>query len=250
MYVKQYISGAVLALALVSSTASAGWLDKLGGLLGSKDDSSNATSNAASSVLTNADIGGAFKQALELGSQRVVEQLSVVDGFNNDPVVHIPLPKQLNDARRWLDKVNMTQHLDDLELKLNRAAEEAMPQAKTLFVDAIKQMTFDDVRAIYNGPQDSATRYFQAKMTPTLRDAMAPVVSSSLSEVGAIKRYDDTMAEYRAIPFVPDIKADLVGHVVQKGLEGMFYYLAQEEAAIRRDPLKRTTELLQQVFGK
>lgn len=240
---------ALVCVLLAPVSVSASWLDKLGELLDGSGGGGSADTSAATAVLSNADISQAFKQALELGSQQVVNQLGQTGGFNDDPAIHIPLPNQLNTAREWLDKVGMAGTLDDLEVKLNRAAEQATPHAKALFVDAIKQMTFDDVRQIYNGPNDAATRYFQAKMTPQLTETMAPVVSQSLSEVGAIQRYDDTMSAYRSIPFVPDIKANLTDHVVTGGLNGIFHYLAQQEAAIRQDPVRQTTALLQKVFG-
>ena len=134
-------------------------------------------------------------------------------------------------------------------MKLNRAAEVATPKAKELFSQAISEMTFEDVMNIYNGPDDAATRYFQKKMTPPLAREMQPVVDQSLAEVGAVQAYDKVMAEYRSMPFVPDVKADLTTYVVEKGMDGIFHYMAVEEAAIRQDPAKRTTELLQRVFG-
>ena len=134
-------------------------------------------------------------------------------------------------------------------LRLNRAAEVAAPKAKKLFIDAIAAMTLDDARRIYDGPNDAATRYFQGKMTKPLAREMTPVVSESLSEVGAIKSYDSVMGQYKQIPFVPDAKADLTEYVVEKGMDGIFYYLAKEEAAIRENPVKRTTSLLKKVFG-
>ena len=143
----------------------------------------------------------------------------------------------------------MASLLDDLELKLNRAAELATPKAKALFGQAISEMTFDDVMNIYNGPDDSATRYFQGKMSNPLAQEMSPIVSDSLSEVGAIQSYENAMKEYQAIPFAPDVKADLTTHVVEKGIDGIFHYIAIEEAAIRQNPVKRTTDLLQKVFG-
>jgi hypothetical protein len=139
--------------------------------------------------------------------------------------------------------------LDDLELKLNRAAETAAPKAKALFAQTISGMSFEDVMNIYNGPDDAATRYFQEKMTPALAGEMKPIVEESLAEVGAVQSYDNVMGQYRAIPFVPDVKADLTTYVIEKGMDGIFHYLAVEEAAIRQNPVKRTTELLQRVFG-
>ena len=145
----------------------------------------------------------------------------------------------------------MGSDLENLEVSLNRAAEKAVPQAKALFVDTIKQMSFDDVRAIYRGPDDAATRYFQQKMTPALSRAMQPVVRKSLEQVGKPSNFMTVLCmTINPFPFVPDIKANLVQHVVDGGLRGIFHYLAQEEAEIRKNPVKRTTALLKKVFSK
>jgi len=200
-------------------------------------------------TLTTGEIGAGLKDALLVGSENVVSQLGSLDGFNLDPAIHIPLPEQFSTVKSVLGRVGMTSLLDDLELKLNRAAEVATPKAKALFGQAISEMTFEDAMNIYNGPDDAATRYFQDKMTPPLAKEMQPVVEQSLAEVGAVQAYDNVMGEYRSIPFVPDVKADLTTYVVEKGMDGIFYYMAREEAAIRQNPAKRTTELLQRVFG-
>ncbi len=199
--------------------------------------------------LSEQKIAAGLKEALRVGSARVVEQLGAIDGFSADPEVHIPLPGSLETVRSALGTVGMAGMLDDLELQLNRAAEIATPKAKALFMQSIEEMTLDDVMAIYNGPPDSATRYFQSKMSQPLAQEMTPIVSESLAEVGAVQTYDAAMGQYRNLPFVPDAKADLTGYVVDKGMDGIFYYLGQEEAAIRQNPAKRTTELLQTVFG-
>ena len=110
-------------------------------------------------------------------------------------------------------------------------------------------MTFEDVKAVYNGPEDSATKYFQEKMAPSLKQEMSPIVTDSLSQVGAIQVYENVIGQYKTLPFVPDVKADLTDHVTQKGIEGIFHYIAKEEAAIRQNPAEQTTELLRRVFG-
>lgn len=198
---------------------------------------------------TLGEMGAAFKEALRIGAENVVTRLGGVDGFNADPAVHIPLPKELTTVKTILTRAGMSQSVDDLELKLNRAAEAATPKAQALFVDSIKTMTFADIKKIYDGPDDSATRYFQAKMSPSLSREMSPIVQNSLSQVGAVQAYDNVIGSYKTLPFVPDVKANLTNHVVQKGMEGIFYYLAKEEADIRKNPAKRTTELLKKVFG-
>ena len=226
-----------------SRTAHSGWFDK--GLELLKSPTATTTQNS----LSTGEIGAGLKEALMVGSGNVVSQLGRLDGFNLDPAIHLPLPDQLAKVDSLLSRIGMESLLDDLELKLNRAAEVATPKAKKLFSQAISEMTFDDVMNIYNGPDDAATRYFQDKMTPPLAKEMQPVVEESLAEVGAVQAYDNVMGEYRNIPFVPDVKADLTTYVIEKGMDGIFHYMAIEEAAIRQNPVKRTTELLQRVFG-
>lgn len=225
-------------------SAQADWLEKGQELLrGLGADS------GAGGPLTTTQIRDGLKEALRVGTARVVDRLGRVDGFNGDPQVHIPLPASLRRMRTALDRVGMASLLDDLELKLNRAAERATPRAKALFWDAIGDMTLEDVQGIYDGPDDAATRYFERKMSNPLAREMRPIVEQSLHEVGAVRAYDEAVDRYKAIPFVPDVKADLTEHVLEKGIAGIFHYLAREEAAIRRDPAKRTTEILRRVFG-
>ncbi|MGB1077640.1 MAG: DUF4197 domain-containing protein [Bdellovibrionales bacterium] len=204
------------------------------------------TTNTA---LSQTDIASAFKQALQIGTGEVVSQLGTKNGFNLDPQVHIPLPNSLATVQNTLNKVGLSFMLDDLETKINHAAEIATPHAKELFLNAISEMTFDDVMAIYNGPEDSATRFFKSKMSAPLMDKMTPFINNAVSQAGAVQAYDQVMSQYSAIPFVPDVKADLTNYVTQKGIDGIFHYLAQQEAQIRQDPVRHTTELLKKVFG-
>lgn len=199
--------------------------------------------------LSGGEIADAFKQALTIGSEEVVSRLGSADGFNADPSVHIPLPNELNRVKTMLATVGLSYLVDDLELRLNRAAELATPVAKELFLQAISDMTFDDVMEIYQGPEDSATSYFQAQMSQSLSTKMRPIISESLSQAGAIKAFDSVIGRYEELPFVPDVKANITDHVVNKGMEGIFFYLAKEEAAIRENPAKQTTDLLRKVFG-
>lgn len=234
-----------MTMTVMPGAAGAGsdWLDK------GKDLLKTYGAGSEKSGLTAAEIGAGLKDALRVSSSSVVARLGRVNGFNTDPSVHIPLPKQLNTVKSVLDKVGMSGMLKDLELKLNRAAEVATPKAKKLFTQAISEMSFEDVKKIYKGPEDAATQYFRSKMSPSLAKEMKPVVTNSLSEVGAVQAYDNVMKQYRSVPLVPDVKANLTDYVVDKGMDGIFYYMAKEEAAIRANPAKRTTELLKRVFG-
>jgi hypothetical protein len=235
---------AIFSVVAATAVAQADWLQKGKDLLKGwqKDDASSAQ-------LTTEDMGAGLKEALRVGTQTVVSQLGTVDGFNADPSIHIPLPETLDKVQSALNKVGAGGMLDDLELRLNRAAEQATPKAKALFLQAINEMTLEDVKGIYKGPDDAATRYFRAKMSVPLAGEMRPIVNQSLAEVGAVQVYDKTMARYRALPFIPDVNADLTNFVIEKGLDGIFYYLAREEAAIRNEPVKRTTDILKRVFG-
>ncbi len=205
--------------------------------------------NPASTGIDTSQVAAGLKEALRVGSDRVVGQLGALDGFNADPAIHIPLPDSFKTVQSALNTAGMSYLLDDLEMKLNRAAEQATPKAKTLFYSAIEEMTLDDVKGIYNGPEDAATRYFEKKMSPQLAAEMRPIVDQALARTGAIQAYDSVMGQYKTIPFVPDVKTDLTTYVVDEGMNGIFHYLALEEAAIRQNPAKRTTELLQKVFG-
>jgi hypothetical protein len=200
--------------------------------------------------LSSGEIGDGLKEALRVGTETVVSQLSQFDGFNGDSVIHIPLPDKLKSVKSALHRIGMSGPLDNLEIKLNRAAEAATPEAKELFRQAITEMTISDVEAIYRGPEDSATRYFRNNMSPALAEQMRPAVDTALAEVGTIQAYDNVMEKYHAIPFMPDVKTDLSAYVIEKGMDGIFYYLAKEEADIRKNPGKRTTELLRRVFGR
>lgn len=234
----------VLLCAGDGASAQSDWLQKGKSLLGEF-----GKSGSTEKPLTTGEIGAGLKEALRVGTETVVGQLGRTDGFNTDPAIHIPLPESLKSVQSTLKRLGMSSLLDDLELRLNRAAEVATPKAKALFWQAISDMTLDDVRGIYDGPKDAATRYFQSKMSKPLAVEMKPVVDESLAQVGAIQSYDKMMGQYRSLPFVPDVKADLTTYVVQKGMDGIFYYVAREEAAIRQDPAKRATALLQRVFG-
>jgi len=224
-----------------------GILERLGGSSSGANPSS--PSPAAGAQLSVGDIGSGLKEALKVGTERVVGILGRPDGFNESGDVHIPLPGVLATVKGALDRVGAGAMADDLELRLNRAAEAAVPRTKQLFWDAIQQMTLDDARKIYEGPTDSATQYFRGKMSAPLATSMKPIVDEELAQAGAVRAYDAMIGRYKAIPFMPDARADLTDYVLGKAVDGIFLYLGREEAAIRENPAKRSTALLQRVFG-
>jgi hypothetical protein len=243
------VAAAAFAISAVHLThpgalAQINYLDKAKSLLGA-----TGTSGSGASSLSSAEIGDGLREALRVGTEKVVEQTGHPDGFNADPKIHIPLPKQLQQAQSALKAVGMSGLADEVELKLNRAAEAATPKAKEIFWQSISEMTLEDVKGIYEGPDDSATRYFRSKMSEPLKNEMRPVVNESLAEVGAVQAYDTMMGEYGKLPFMPDAKANLTEYGLDKTLDGIFFYLAEEEKAIRQNPAARTTDLLKKVFG-
>lgn len=242
---------ASVALLLTAGAGHASFLDKLKGAVdqvttGAAPGSSAAT--AGSGLATDQIVAG-LKEALRVGADRVLAQVGAANGFNGDPAIHIPLPEQLTKAQDIMRKFGMAALADDVELKINRAAEEAAPKTKELIWKAVNEMTLDDAKKIYDGPTDAATLYFKRVATPDLKATIEPVVNKALQQVGAISAYDTMISKYKGLPLVPDVKADLQAHATQGALDGIFHYLAQEEASIRANPAARTTDILKTVFG-
>lgn len=244
-------AGALIALSVAPSRVRAQSLqDGLRGLLDRSGAGGGALPGAGSATgLDDSRIAAGLREALRIGADRVVDLIGVTDGFWSRPDIRIPLPDTLRTVQQALARIGLSGMTDDLELRLNRAAEAATPRARALFHDAVAAMTLDDARTILNGPDDAATRYFQGRMTDPLRGEMRPIVQDELAQAGAVQAYDGMMGRYKTLPFVPDAKADLTDHVLTRGLDAIFGYLAKEEAAIRQDPAKRTTDLLRSVFA-
>jgi len=227
------------------------FMQGLGSLMQEASKSATGTPEGSKYNLTslsNGDVVAGLKDALRVGSENVVAQLSKKNGFNSDAKIHIPLPDSMRRVKSALSAVGMGSMMNDLELRLNRAAEAATPKAKRIFSDAIKSMRIADAKSILGGADDAATQYFKRKMSKPLSNEMKPVVDHALAQAGVVQAYDRVMGEYESLPFVPNVKADLSQHVLTLALSGVFHYMAEEEAAIRKNPVKRTTEILKKVF--
>jgi len=249
---------AVAAIGLTAAVAfgaqAQGTLLDLGkGVLQGQSGALSSPGGGRGAGLSIGEIGSGLKDALKVASDRVTARLGAPDGFNGDPAVHIPLPNTLRTARQGLQMVGQSALLDDLELRLNRAAEAAIPAAKKIFLDALSRMSIDDAKAILNGPPDAATQYFKRVMSPDLKTAMRPVVDQTVSQSGAVKAYQGVVTAAAGLPLVGQAAQGgpgmLTDHVLDFALQGIFKYLGQEEAAIRSDPAKQSTALLRKVFG-
>jgi Protein of unknown function (DUF4197) len=199
--------------------------------------------------LSDVRIGQGLKQALQVGTENAVKLTGRTDGYFKNQAIKILIPDTLRTFERALRVVGYERELDDFVLKMNRAAERAAPSAKTIFWDAIGEMTIDDARGILNGAQTAATDYFKSKTMEPLTAAFSPVVHRTMGEVGLTRQYQELFGRAQRLPFL-DLEAfDLDRYVVGRALDGLFHVLGEEETRIRTNPAARVTELLREVFG-
>ena len=202
-------------------------------------------------TVTDTEIAGGLKEALSKGVKSAVDNLGKEDGFFKNVRVKIPLPKNLQKLEKALRVAGQGKSVDEFVLSMNRAAEKAVPVAFDVFVNAIKQMTFDDARKIlFSGQDDSATQFFRRTSEETLREKFRPIVEKFTEETGVTNKYKTMIGKY---PFAKQLlgkeATDLDGYVTQKALDGLFLLVADEEKKIRKDPIGRTSSLLKKVFG-
>jgi hypothetical protein len=200
--------------------------------------------------LSESKIIEGLKEALEIGTGKAVNLVSQLDGYYKNPKIKIPLPDSVRKVEKILRTVGYGSKVDAFELSMNRAAEQAAPAAKALFIDTIKQMSFADARKILNGRDNEATLYFKDKTWDRLAERFRPLVHSAMSKVGVTRSYQELDKKVRSIPFADSIVSfDLDEYVTGGALDGVFYMLEREERKIRKDPAARVTDLLKEVFG-
>jgi Protein of unknown function (DUF4197) len=200
--------------------------------------------------LGDARIGQGLKEALRVGTENAVSLTGRLDGYFANQAIKILMPERLKSLEQGLRLIGQADRVDELVLGMNRAAERAAPGARTIFVDAIGEMSIDDARRILSGPDTAATDYFKGKTTPRLTAAFQPVVERAMNEVGLARQYKDLLAQAQAIPFFRAEDYDLNRYVVGKSLDGLFHVVGDEERKIRTNPTARTTELLREVFSR
>ena len=199
--------------------------------------------------LSESTIVKGLKEALEIGSANAVQIVSRIDGYYKNPKISIPLPDTVQKVESVLRTVGYGPKVDAFKLSMNRAAERAAPEAKAIFLDAIKQITFSDARKILQGRDNEATLYFKDKTSGRLHELFKPIVRTAMSEVGVTRSYQELDAKVRSIPFAERLSFDLDEYVTNKALDGLFFMVAEEERKIRQDPAARITDLLRKVFG-
>ncbi len=192
-----------------------------------------------------------LKEALSIGTGNAVTSVSKLDGYFSNEMIKILLPKNIQTAANVLSKLGYQKQVDAFILSMNRAAENAAPKARKFFVDAVKEMTFDDAVKILQGSNTAATEYFKSKTFDKIYGEFKPSVSASMNKVGVTRSYKEMTVKYTSsVPFGNMESVDLDHYVTTKALDGLFYMVGEEEKKIRTNPAARTTELLRQVFGK
>lgn len=191
-----------------------------------------------------------IKEALAKGTEKAVNDLSKRDGYFGNAAVKILMPPSIQKVADVARMAGYQKQVDEFVLSMNRAAEAAAPLASRYFADAIRDLSFDDVRGILGGGDTAATDFFRAKTRDKLYDAFKPVVSQKVGEVGATSAYKAMIGRYSQLPMMRSQSLDLDDYVTNKSLDGLFHMVGEEEKKIRTNPVARTTDLLKAVFGR
>jgi hypothetical protein len=199
--------------------------------------------------LSNADATGGLKEALTQGAGRAVELLGRDGGFLKNPKVKIPLPGVLEQAEPLLRMAGRGKDVDQLVKTMNRAAEAAVPEAKTLLVGAVRDMSVKDAKDILTGGDDSVTQYFRSKTQAQLTQRFLPVVKQHTERLAVSAQYNKLASQAAGVGLVKGEDAQIEGYVTRKALDGLYLMIAEEEKAIRRNPLEAAGSLAKKVFG-
>ena len=199
--------------------------------------------------LSNADASAGMKKALDQGIDNAVGKLGVPGGFLDDPKVKIPLPPKLAKAEGALRLMGMGGQADELETAMNRAAESAVPESKVLLKQALKQMTVADAKRILTGGDDAATQYFKQATYAPLKVKFAPIIDRATAKVKLAESYNKVAEKGVALGVLKPEDANIQAYVTEKTLDGLYLMMADEERAIRKDPMGQASVLLKKVFG-
>ena len=200
-------------------------------------------------ALSSTEINAGLKEALTRGAEGAVAQLGQKDGFFGNAALKIPLPPTLQKAEKAMRMFGMGKQADDLILSMNRAAEAAVPEAKTLLVGAVKEMSLEDAKGILTGGKTSATDFFRKKTETTLTERFSPIVKASTDKVGLAKQYNQYAGLASQFNLVDKKQANVEQYVTQQTLDRLYTVIGEKEAAIRANPLQAGSDLLKKVFG-
>jgi len=198
---------------------------------------------------SESDAAMGIRAALERGALAAVAQLGRADGFLANPKVRIPLPGALEDAAKLMRRLGQGKRVDELETAMNRAAEAAVPEAKSLFVSTAKAVTVDDALKIVKGGSTSVTDYFAGKTRAPLGERFLPIVTRSTEKVKLADRYNRVAGKAAEMGLVSGDETNVQKYVTGKALDGLFFMIGEEEKKIRADPVKTGSAILRRVFG-
>lgn len=234
------------ALALPMPAQAANWGDVLQGVL---DKSSAQPAGSGVDALSGAEIDGGLKEALTRGADAAVAQLGQKNGFLGNAKLKIPLPPSLQKAEKAMHMLGMGKEADKLVLAMNRAAEAAVPEAKTLLVDAVRGMTLEDARGILTGGNTSATDFFRAKTETSLIERFLPVVKTTTDKSDLARQYNRYAGKAAQFDLVDKDQTSVEDYVTREALDRLYTLIGEKEAAIRANPLQAGSDLLGKVFG-
>ena len=204
---------------------------------------------APAADLSETDAASGVRAALERGAVAAVGLLGKTDGFLGNPKVRIPLPGFLNDAARLLKATGQQRRVDELVTAMNRAAEAAMPQAKSLLVGAVKSMSVDDARKVITGGDNSVTQFFAGKTREPLGVQFLPVVTKATEKVSLADKYNAVAGKAAGLGLLKKEDANIQQYVTGKALDGLYLMIGEEERKIRKDPIGTGSAILKKVFG-
>jgi hypothetical protein len=207
-------------------------------------------SSSASTKLSDTKIGAGLKEALKVGIEKTIALLGKNDGYFTNQLVKILLPENIKKIEPALRSMGLGQKLDEFTLSMNRAAEKAAPGAADIFSSAIADMSFDDVKKIYQGGNNAATEYLKSKTSEKLRAQFQPTVRKAMDDYAVTNNYEALVGKAQTLPLLGKYAKglDINNYVSSKALDGLFKVLAQQEEKIRTDPAARVTSLLKDVF--
>lgn len=199
--------------------------------------------------LSTNDASSGLKEALVRGADVAVNQLGKADGFMGDARVRIPLPDSLRAAEKAMRYLGMKKQTDELIATMNRAAESAVVEAKPILLDAVRNMGFNDAKGILTGGDDAATQYFKRTTSGAIGERFLPIVKQATAKVQLADQYNRYAGQAAKLGLLDEKDANLDSYVTQKALDGLFLMIAEQEKAIRKDPIGTGSKLLQTVFG-
>ncbi len=213
---------------------------------------SGARTTTASSSLTEGDASAGIKESLANGVSASIKRLGTSDGFLKDQVVRIAVPKSMRKMADAASKLGAGKYVEEFEISMNRAAEKAVPAAADIFAQAIRQMTVQDALSIVRGEPDAGTQYFRRVTEDKLRSSFLPIVSKATGETGVTDKYKTLSKKSGGLDKLlgGGKSMDLDAYVTDQAMDGLFYYISDQEKAIRKNPLSTGSALLGRVFGR